>query len=393
MGGEGKNQDYKLLFDPSSERAKVNLVKKIVAIANAGGGRIIFGRDETNQPGIDESVVAPLDSSRISDLIEVYIKPSSINIGHETTELANGHFIHTIIISEALYPIVMGRQGSWKGMGKKENPLFQKGEIWTRHSSKTERVNFEDLRTWIDDARRKGREGILDQIQMVSTLPEGTEIRTVTKSEEPLTSPLGLLENQALMRDLNPNHLIEPHYINWLFINRNTLRPTANELSILIGSSLRRPSTLYWWLIDADENPELIVRELLAVLESSDRDKSDAAKSIVELASIYADDETLEGLISSLAESKYSHFNEAAAKWTNREDQINSIRSRIFSVTYNGERLMDQPFSVLQTYADLISNEMASGRGSHRSRQLANITKVMWFKRTKRMPYSGGSQK
>jgi hypothetical protein len=246
-------------------------------------------------------------------------------------------------------------------------------------------VTYEDIRNWLDDARKKGRAGILDQIQMVSTLPEGMEIGTVTKSGEPLTSPIGLLENQAMLRELNPNHLIHPYYLNWLFLNRSSIRPTTKELSILIGSSLRRPSTLYWWLIDANDHPELIVRELLTVLNSEDRDKSDASNSIVELAAIYAGDENLEVIVNSLAESRYKHFRDAAATWVNREDELVKIRSRILNATYDGEKLVDQSHTVLQSYADLVANELASGKSSRRSTQLGNITRVMWFKRSRRL--------
>lgn len=385
MEGEGKNQDYKLLFDTSDERAKVKLVKIVVAIANAGGGRIVFGRDETNKPGVEENVTTALDSARFADFVETYIKPAPINIAHDSQKLDNGNYLHSIIVSAAQYPIVMSRQGNWKGMGKNDNPLFAIGDIWTRHSSKTEKVKYEDIRIWLEEARRKGREGILDQIQMVSKLPEGMEIGTVTKSGEPLTSPIGLLEYQAMLRELNPNHLIESYYLNWLFINRNALSPTTNELSILIGSALKRPPTLYWWLIDADEHPELIVREILAVLNSEDRDKSDAANSIVELAAIYAANSDLEAIVKSLAESRYKHFNDEATQWIGREHGLKKIKSRIFNANYNGERLLDQPFSVLQRFADKVANELASSKSSSKSTQLGNITRVMWFKRSTRL--------
>ena len=46
MDGEGTHQDYKLAFDPADSAARLELVKNIVAFANAGGGQIVFGRRE-----------------------------------------------------------------------------------------------------------------------------------------------------------------------------------------------------------------------------------------------------------------------------------------------------------------------------------------------------------
>ncbi|MEW5958886.1 MAG: RNA-binding domain-containing protein [Chloroflexota bacterium] len=90
MLGEGKNQDYKVTFDVNSDQTKVDLVKNIVAIANSGGGRIIFGRDETRKPGVEKAAILALDSARLCDFTERYIAPSKIELAHQTTQLQNG---------------------------------------------------------------------------------------------------------------------------------------------------------------------------------------------------------------------------------------------------------------------------------------------------------------
>jgi predicted HTH transcriptional regulator len=50
MGQESKSHDFKLLFDPADEKAKIDLVKNLVAMANAGGGGITFGATKQTFP-------------------------------------------------------------------------------------------------------------------------------------------------------------------------------------------------------------------------------------------------------------------------------------------------------------------------------------------------------
>jgi hypothetical protein len=61
--------------------------------------------------------------------------------------LENGCHLVTIKVAAATYPIVMAQIGNYTGptTGKQHLP-FQPGNIWTSHSSKTERVTYEAMR-------------------------------------------------------------------------------------------------------------------------------------------------------------------------------------------------------------------------------------------------------
>ena len=143
MSGEGKSSDYKLSYDPASARSKLDLAKNLVALANSGGGRIVIGRDETKSPGIPEKTAAELDSAKIADLVENCVSPAQVHISHSLEKLKSGKLIATLEIEAAEMPLVMAKDGVWKGSNpKKDKPLFLRGDIWVRHSSKTERISL-----------------------------------------------------------------------------------------------------------------------------------------------------------------------------------------------------------------------------------------------------------
>jgi predicted HTH transcriptional regulator len=113
MDGESSHQDYKLTFDFEDSEAKLNLVKDVIAMANAGGGEIIFGRNETDIRGIEIEVAKALDSAKVADLAGKFAKPANLNISHEDSLLENGRVLHTVRVAAAEYPIVMADIGNY----------------------------------------------------------------------------------------------------------------------------------------------------------------------------------------------------------------------------------------------------------------------------------------
>jgi hypothetical protein len=252
--GEGKHLDLKISFDQESEKAKVDLVKNLVALANAGGGSIVYGRDETATPGIGDDTRQALDSARLMDLVTKYIRPSQIGISHSVEVVGDGRYLLTISVDAAEYPMVMSRKGDWKGSdSKKDRPLFVVGDIWTRHGSKTERISFEDLREWIEQKLSAERNSILSRIATLVNLPEGAEIQVVSGDQKPSDGPNRFLEFAALQHDYDQSYLLSSGALLTLFTNRFELDYlTAERLRFLLASALRRKPTLYWWLVMAD---------------------------------------------------------------------------------------------------------------------------------------------
>ncbi len=380
MGGEGRDLDYKLNFDPDSPKAWAGLIKDLVAMANSGGGKITFGRDETRVDGITEEVAKALDSARLADKLAKFTAPAQINIRHKQEKLDNGRYILTITVDPSEYPIVMAVEGNWPNMKK---AAFRKGDIWIRHSSKTERVTYEDLREWIERAKQRERERILSHLTMVINAPEGAKVEVITPSGYPIDSPEHLLENAVSRRKRNLSHLLTREELLWVFITRSTLHLTEEMLKILVGSALRRPSTLYWWLLQAEEKPDIILEEALKVFDSSDRDKSDAAKSVVEVVALYADEQTIDAVIERLVKSRYKHLRDAAEEWEGREAQKRKLAQRIKRARYGGQMLYPLFIPELEDLATELAKAQLEQKAAHLSRSLGDVTRVIWSKRSK----------
>src|SRR5208283_1331085 len=73
---ESKYVEFKQSFDPNSPREWCEIVKDIVAIANSGGGVIVFGLDSHGVPtGTDLSALARIDPADVGNKISKYTGP------------------------------------------------------------------------------------------------------------------------------------------------------------------------------------------------------------------------------------------------------------------------------------------------------------------------------
>lgn len=378
---EGSNIDYKLTLDINSEREKLEMIKDIVAIANSGGGKIVYGENHESQPGVDNSVVSVLDSARCADQIKKYTGVKNFELKHETKSVTGSRFIVTLVIPPSQQLIVMSREGSWKGFNNKDDKLlFNEGDIWVRHSSKTERISNDDIRNWIDAIRLDEREKILSRISTLVKLPEGSAIEVVSSTGKIIESPKDLLANACLRRRRDPAHLLAGGDLLWVFRDRGRMTFTQEELGLVIASSLRRNPTLYWWLTLLDEPSQLLIDELFKAINGTDRDKSDASRSVIELASIYADEQTLRELLKALRSSDYAHFKTAAEAWESRSQMRSSIAARMMKAKIGKTLLRNLQLSELESLATETASSAFSKTGAS-SKSLGGISRVIWFKK------------
>ena len=213
-------------------------------------------------------------------------------------------------------------------------------------------------------------------------LPEGSNLQVVTPSGAAIGSPMRLLENARRRRERDADHLLSYDDLLWVFRQRESLRFKNEDLKILLASSLRRNATLYWWIAQAGERRELVIDELFAVFEASDRDKSDAASSIVELAALFASDEELAALIDELKNSRYKHFREVGEQWQGRAAELTDLTDRIRSAKHKGRRLVDYVTDDLEQIATFLAAQLSERRSAALSRKLGNVTRVLWAKTT-----------
>jgi predicted HTH transcriptional regulator len=218
MSSEGPQADYKQYFDPESPKAHLDLVKDVVAIANSGGGCIIYGRSDTEVFGLGEDATKSLDRAKVADLVEKYIGPGLVQISHELQKPKEGKTVVVISIAPAAFPLVVSRDGSWRPPGEKfDKTVLRKGDIWVRHSSKNERASYEDVRSWLMTARSSERAAIYERMAMLVNLPEGSSVEVVTKTGSRIDTPSQLIQSALDRRKWDPDHLLSPDDLLWVF--------------------------------------------------------------------------------------------------------------------------------------------------------------------------------
>lgn len=123
-----------------SAREKLELVKTLVAFANEGGGDVRIKRLKMS-PDL-------LDSARLDDLVNRYV---SARVGGITSgEQGDGSWVISVPESD-VKPHVFVREGSYEDEGGKKRTAFYPGQIYVRHSSKTEPATDDDLKSMMQE--------------------------------------------------------------------------------------------------------------------------------------------------------------------------------------------------------------------------------------------------
>ena len=174
---ESKYIEFKSEFDPESNEHWCETLKDIVAIANSGGGVIIFGVDNRGRPlDRDISPVLALDPSAISDKIYRY---TGINFsGFEILEhAATERVVAMLRIEAADVPMVFTRPGTYQVQdGPKQKTAFSQGSVYFRHGAKSEPGNSEDIRSVIERNLETTRREWLRGMRKVVAAPRGSVI-------------------------------------------------------------------------------------------------------------------------------------------------------------------------------------------------------------------------
>lgn len=110
---ESKEIDFKEKFDPASPQEWCQIIKDIIAMANSGGGVIIFGvKDDAEiDPNFDKALILGIDPATIADKIYAYTTENFSEV--KIVELPRGDAsVGAFLISPAPTPIAFTKAGS-----------------------------------------------------------------------------------------------------------------------------------------------------------------------------------------------------------------------------------------------------------------------------------------
>lgn len=171
----------------------VHAVREMAALANSGGGVIVFGLDERGAPnGADLSALLDLEPAAITDRFKKY---TGVELGIEkrAPEKA-GHRLAALLIPEAEYPIPFTQPGTYPApageqeAGVHQLAAFARGAVCFRHGTKSEPGEQADFVKFFDRRLEQKRNVWLEGIRQVVETPAG-KTAVVSYDDEPQPAP------------------------------------------------------------------------------------------------------------------------------------------------------------------------------------------------------------
>ncbi len=184
---ESADFDFKAALDPLAPQDWCELIKDIVAMANSGGGAIVFGVNDDGSPatGTDLAPILAIDPATIVDKIKRYA--DQLFAGFSLCSgTRRGCPVAILSVSSVHIPIIFTAPGTYDIGGGKQKTAFSKGTVYFRHGAKSEPGTSEDLRAALNRELDHVRSSWLDGITKVVMAPPGATV-SVLPAEVRLT--------------------------------------------------------------------------------------------------------------------------------------------------------------------------------------------------------------
>jgi len=176
---ESKHVEFKEAFNPDSAHDWCEVIKDIVAVANSGGGIILFGADNLGQPcGTSVAHLLDLDPADIAN--KVYKYTGAVDLEFEVRELkkAKAKLVAFLIYGVSI-PIVFRKPGTYEIGGGKQRSAFSVGTVYFRHGAKSEPGTSDDIRRVLERQLELIRKSWIKGVRKVVQAPKGSHVVTV----------------------------------------------------------------------------------------------------------------------------------------------------------------------------------------------------------------------
>ncbi|MBM4017507.1 MAG: ATP-binding protein [Planctomycetes bacterium] len=173
---ESKHVEFKDGFDPTLPGAWCEVIKDIVAIANSGGGFIVFGLNSKGVPtGNPVADILAIDPAKVTDKVHSYTEVQFSDFEIRETMKAKKS-LAVLEIGAARVPIVFTSPGTYAVEGGRQKTAFGKGTVYFRHGAKSEPATSADLGAVIDRRLAEVRREWIGGVRKVIEAPEGSRV-------------------------------------------------------------------------------------------------------------------------------------------------------------------------------------------------------------------------
>ncbi len=177
---ETRNIDFKraMHWTESTKCARFEILRDVAALANAGGGFIVFGRNEPNftTGTMSDAQVASFDPTKINNLVHQYLGPR-IECQVET-EIIEGDQIVVLRVPEfETSPLIFTSEGRCNQEGCRKSPLFNRADIFMRTKSQSsEKISdADDMRDLLKRGMLKAKDDLFATFQHFLSSPQSVE--------------------------------------------------------------------------------------------------------------------------------------------------------------------------------------------------------------------------
>ena len=209
--GESARVDFKDRFDANSAKDWCEIVKDIVAMANSGGGCLIFGvRDDGTPSDWDPQPVLTLDPAKITDRIYKYTARNVAGF-QIVSRKRRGSVVAVLVVGEGRVPLVFAKPGTYSLGDNRQKTAFSQGTVYFRHGAKSEPATTDDIADFLHRRLGEERDHLLRNLRKVLQAPADSDVVLVSNLKgaqtEALTASIRFTEDPAApeFRHVNPD--------------------------------------------------------------------------------------------------------------------------------------------------------------------------------------------
>lgn len=371
---ETENVERKRTIDLDERSDRMTLIREIVAMANASGGEVVVGvEDDGTVVGVPDAIASKFDPARMSDLLDPFISPDHIEVTFSVERLSAGAAIVRIDVPKhSDPPLVLARDGNYEGSNGKQKSAFRRGDVLVRRGTKAERAQRSDYQRWLRRAADDARALLVDRVALIANMPDDASLQVVT-DEDSMDEPTALISRSVRAWRRDRAKLLSAAELSFLLISVHSMTLDDESAALILHSALRKRSTLWHWLTVIQPGPEFLSGIFLDAVDGQDRDKSDAGRSIVEVAALTLEPSDYQALMVSLTDSRYAHLREAADDGATPAVVISRLREAR-SQRVGGHDLRDLASEDLWSESmELARILMSGGRHTADSRRLGRL--------------------
>lgn len=173
---ESKSVEFKQSFSGGSGGDWVEIIKDIVAVANSGGGVILFGVDDDSTPADEGGLGSfPVDPAVLVDKVSKYVGSQRVEF-----EIVPAHRDSAPVVALRVFgvsvPLVFESPGTYQLENGKQKTAFSKGTVYFRHGAKSEPGNSTDLGNFIAGRLAVERREFQKNVRRIAKAPLGSAV-------------------------------------------------------------------------------------------------------------------------------------------------------------------------------------------------------------------------